>query len=668
MPEKTAASYGSWKSPIASAAIASGTLRISEPQFDGEDLYWIEGRPTDGGKQALVRKDKDGNVADVSPKGFNVRTLVNEYGGGPYVVRDKKIFCSNYSDQVVYQINPDPAAAVDERRIPLTPEGEYYFADFEYDRLRNRLLFVSEDHSDPTKQPVTTINCVAVAEPGAKSTKQRMEVLLSGNDFYSNPRMSPDGQLLAWISWDHPNMPWDGTALWMAEVGEDGSLSKQRKIAGADDESVVQPVWAPNGDLLFISDRLGWWNIYALPNPKKNLNPVALLDRNADCATPQWVFGAKNYCFLNETTIVATCFEHGEWKLVTIKIDATYRKKIVEEIPCSLTDMSYLSTNGAKLAMIGSSPTEQSAVVQMDTSEWSTIVVKSSASIILDKKYISIPQAVEFPSERNLIANAYFYPPANGDYVAPEGELPPLILHVHGGPTAAASNSLNPSVQYWTSRGFAYMDVNYAGSSNYGRQYRQRLTLNWGLVDLEDCQNAAKFAASKGWVDPKKMAITGGSAGGYTALCALTFTNVFATGASHFGVSNLEALATDTHKFESRYLDRIVGPYPAYKQVYQNRSPINNVEKLSHPMIFFQGLEDKVVPPTQTETMVEALRKKKIPVCYIAYEGEQHGFRKAENIKRTLDAEYLFYTRIFGVAPCEELDDIEIENFVAGGS
>jgi dipeptidyl aminopeptidase/acylaminoacyl peptidase len=301
--------------------------------------------------------------------------------------------------------------------------------------------------------------------------------------------------------------------------------------------------------------------------------------------------------------------------------------------------------------------------VDLKLDDLSFEVVKASNTAPIAQRYTSIPKAIEFPSERNLIANAYFYPPYNEDYVAPEGELPPLLLTVHGGPTSASSNSLDLAIQYWTSRGFAVMDVNYAGSSNYGRQYRQRLTLNWGLVDLEDCQNAAKFAARQGWVDPKRMAITGGSAGGYTALCALTFSDVFAAGSSHYGVSNLETLLHDTHKFESRYLDRIVGPYPAYKQIYQNRSPINNVEKLSRPIIFFQGLDDKVVPPAQTETMVAAMRSRKIPFSYLSFEGEGHGFRKAENIRRTIDAEFLFYSKIFGFEPAESLEAIEIENF-----
>jgi dipeptidyl aminopeptidase/acylaminoacyl peptidase len=657
------AHYGSWESPIKSAELSSGTLRVGQTQYDNDDLYWIEGRPTEGGKQILVRREKNGTITDVSPRGFNVRTLVNEYGGAPYLVRNGKVFCSNYSDQVVYQINPDANATVDERRIPLTPEGEYYFADFEYDSNRHRLLFVCEDHSDPTRQPVTTINVVATAKSGEKSTRQKMEILVSGNDFYSNPRFSPDGKLLAWISWDHPNMPWDGTALWMAEVGENGALMKHRKIAGADDESVMQPVWSPNGDLLFISDRLGWWNIYALPNPTKNLNPVALFEKNSDFATPQWVFGLSNYCFTGERTLAATFFENGKWQLALIQLDALSKTKNTTLIPSDLTEMGYLTTNGSKIAMVAGSPTQQSAVVDLKLDDLSFEVVKASNPAPIAQRYTSIPKAIEFPSERNLIANAYFYPPYNEDYVAPEGELPPLLLTVHGGPTSASSNSLDLAIQYWTSRGFAVMDVNYAGSSNYGRQYRQRLTLNWGLVDLEDCQNAAKFAARQGWVDPKRMAITGGSAGGYTALCALTFSDVFAAGSSHYGVSNLETLLHDTHKFESRYLDRIVGPYPAYKQIYQNRSPINNVEKLSRPIIFFQGLDDKVVPPAQTETMVAAMRSRKIPFSYLSYEGEGHGFRKAENIRRTIDAEFLFYSKIFGFEPAESLEAIEIENF-----
>lgn len=663
MAEPKIEHYGSWVSPIKSTDLSSGTLRLGQTQYDNGNLYWIEGRPTDGGKQTLVRRDEKGIIEDVSPRGFNVRTLVNEYGGAPYLVRNGKIFCSNYSDQVIYQINPDAQTPADERRIPLTPEGEYHFADFEYDSKRNRLIFVCEDHSDPTKQPVTTINVVMAVAPGEKSTRQRMEILVSGNDFYSNPRLSPDGKLLAWISWDHPNMPWDGTALWMAEVNEDGSLSKRRKIAGADDESVMQPVWSAAGDLLFISDRLGWWNIYALPNPTKNLNPVALLEKNSDFATPQWVFGLSNYCFTGERTLIASFFENGKWQLAVLQLDALSKTKKVSFIPSDLTEISYLTTNGSNVGMIAGSPIQQTAVVDLDLGDLSFKIIKASNPDPVDLRYTSVARAVEFPSERNLIANAYFYPPHNEDFVAPDGELPPLLLTVHGGPTAAASNALDFEIQYWTSRGFAVMDVNYAGSSNYGRQYRQRLTLNWGLVDLEDCQNAARYAARQGWVDPKRMAITGGSAGGYTALCALTFSDVFAAGSSHYGVSNLETLVQDTHKFESRYLDRIVGPYPAYKQVYQNRSPINNVEKLSRPIIFFQGLEDKVVPPSQTETMVAAMRKRKIPFCYLSYEGEGHGFRRAENIRRTIDAEFLFYSKIFGFAPAETLEAIEIENF-----
>jgi len=677
------APYGAWASPITSTAIVAGSLRLSETQYDGEDLYWLEGRPSEGGRQVLVKRDKDGKISDVSPRGFNVRSLVNEYGGAPYLVRERKVFCCNFSDQVVYQLNTDPNAPVDERRIELTPEGEYYYADFEYDKDRNRLLCICEDHSDPTKQALTTIKSIQLPVAG-KRFKVKIQTIVSGNDFYSNARISPDGTRLAWISWDHPNMPWDGSALWIAQFDEAGGIVNQRKVAGGDDESVVQPVWTPQGDLLFISDRSGWWNIYLLTNPEKSYNPVALYEKDADFATPPWVFGIRNYCFIDQLTVACSFFDDGVWRCALIKTNQTWKTRTIHAININASEISYLSSNGKQLAMIAGSQTQYAAITVLDSPALATAkpttssaatsssggashegvtIVRRASSVEVDRGYISQAVPVDFPAERSYVSHAYFYPPTNKDYRAPDGELPPLIVKVHGGPTAAASSVFNLGVQHWTSRGFAVMDVNYAGSSNFGRQYRQRLTLNWGLVDIEDCQHATTFAIQKGWVDGKRMAITGGSAGGFTALSALTFTDTFATGASHFGISNLEALLKDTHKFESRYLDRIVGPYPAYKKVYESRSPLNSVDKLNRPIIFFQGLDDKVVPPSQTEAIVEELRKRKVPFCYIAFEGEQHGFRKAENIKRTLDAELLFYSKVFGFTLPETLQEIEIENF-----
>jgi dipeptidyl aminopeptidase/acylaminoacyl peptidase len=680
--EVKVAPYGAWTSPITSTAIVAGALRLSETQYEGDDLYWLEGRPSEGGRQVLVKCDANGQISDVSPRGFNVRSLVNEYGGAPYLVREKKVFCCNYSDQVVYQLNTNPNAPVDERRIGLTPEGDYYYADFEYDKTRNRLLCVCEDHSDPTKQAVTTIKSIQLPVDG-KRFKVKLQTIVSGNDFYSNPRISPDGRRLAWVAWDHPNMPWDGSSVWIAQFDETGALVNPRKVAGGDDESVIQPVWTSNSDLLFISDRSGWWNLYLLTNPEKNYNPLALYEKDADFATPPWVFGVRNYCFVDEFTIACSYFDGCAWRCALIKMDRNLRSKTIQQINLQASDISYLSSDGKRLAMIAGSPTNFASVVQLDLQALTAdgvvgdraklqsvaigskgaAIVRSSSSFEVDPGYISQAEAVEFPSERNYTSHAYFYAPTNKDFRGPDGELPPLIVKVHGGPTSAASSALSLGIQYWTSRGFAVMDVNYAGSSNYGRQYRQRLTLNWGVVDIEDCQNATRFAVQNGWIDGKRMAITGGSAGGFTALSALTFTDTFTTGASHYGISNLEALLKDTHKFESQYLNRIVGPYPAYKKVYETRSPLNGVEKLNRPIIFFQGLEDKVVPPSQTESIVEELRKRKVPFCYIAYEGEQHGFRKAENIKRTLDAELLFYAKVFGFTLPETLEEIEIENF-----
>ncbi|MDR3611927.1 MAG: prolyl oligopeptidase family serine peptidase [Candidatus Obscuribacterales bacterium] len=647
--------YGTWQSPIQSREIASGTLRLSQTYLDGSTAYWLEGRPTEGGRQALVSRSPDGKIKDVLDAPISVRTLAQEYGGGAYVVHDGICYFSNAEDQKIYRVKAGG------KPEPITADGRFCYADADVDSKRNRLIAVMEDHSEADKEAATKLVSVSLSED--KSKFGRVDVLVEGADFYSNPRVSYDGKQIAWLSWNHPNMPWDGCDLWLGQLDEQGSIISKVHLAGCADESIMQPEFAKNGDLYFISDRSGWWNLYVFQTPLKGLSATAVYPLDFDFSSPQWVFGLSSYSIIAPNLLLCTYVENSVWQLALLEIDAKTHKGTLKKIESAYTDFSYINSADGRAIMCAGSPTEQIAIVELNLNTLEFSVVKPSASTKLDADYVSVAQAIEFPSERNLTAHAFYYPPKNKDVVAPQGSLPPLVVKSHGGPTAATSSVLSPSIQYWTSRGYAVVDVNYGGSSNYGRQYRQRLNLNWGLVDLEDCQNAAKYLADKGLADPKRMVITGGSAGGYTTLCALTFGDVFAAGASHYGVSDLIALTKDTHKFESRYLDRLVGPLPDFAPVYKQRSPIHFPEKLSCPTIFFQGLEDKVVPPNQAEVMVEALKKKGLPVCYITYEGEQHGFRKSANISRTLDAEFLFYAKIFGFKPADQLDEIEILNF-----
>jgi dipeptidyl aminopeptidase/acylaminoacyl peptidase len=633
--------YGSWKSPITSDMIVSETIGLGQVVLDGPDIYWIEVRPSEGGRSVIVRLSADGKREDVTPPSFNARTRVHEYGGGDFTVTDGTVYFSNFADQRLYRQDPgsDPR--------PLTEEAARRYADGIMDRRRNRLICVGEDHSAANREPVNALISVDL-ESGEQKT------LVAGCDFYSSPRLSPDGSTLAWLAWNHPNMPWDGTELWMGRLNTEGQIEEKRQAAGGPEESIFQPEWSPEGTLFFVSDRSGWWNLYQLTNGEAK----AVAPLEAEFGMPQWVFGMSTYAFDSTGGIIGSFNAGGEWQLARLDIRTGSR----QTIPTPYTDVSFLRAGSGQAVFIGGSPTEPRSVVRLDLSTRTIRVLRRSAPVTVNPEFLSSPEAIEFPTKNNQKAHAFFYRPKNPDFRPPAPERAPLLVISHGGPTAAASSALNLAIQYWTSRGIAIADVNYGGSTGYGRAYRRRLEGQWGIVDVDDCVNCARYLAGRGEVDGDRLAIRGGSAGGYTTLCALTFRDLFKAGASHYGVSDLEALARDTHKFESRYLDRLVGPYPARRDIYSERSPINFVERLSCPVIFFQGLEDKIVPPSQAERMVDALRAKGLPVAYVPFEGEQHGFRRAANIKRALDAELYFYSRIFSFDPADSLEPIPIHN------
>lgn len=642
MLEVKVARYGSWKSPITSDSIVSGAIGLGQIAIDGEDIYWVESRPQEKGRNVIVKLAPDGRRIDGAPAPFNARTRVHEYGGGSFAVSDGVVYFSNFADQRLYHLveGAEPQA--------ITPEAEMRYADGVIDRKRNRMVCVREDHSAPGREAVNTIVEIALNETG------QQRALACGADFYSSPRLSPDGSRLAWLQWNHPNMPWDGTELWVADVLEDGSLTNQTRVAGSVDESIFQPEWSPAGELYFVSDRSGWWNLYRWREGVIE----ALCPMEAEFGLPQWVFGMSTYAFESAERIVCSYIEQGFSKLALFDT-ATGE---LEKIEAPFTKIEGVRAKPGQAIFIAASPTETTSVVRFDLNSRQFKTLRRSSELEIDPGYISTPQAVEFPTENGLTAHAFFYPPRNRDFAAPENERPPLLVMSHGGPTAATSPTLRLGIQFWTSRGVAVLDVNYGGSTGYGRAYRERLNGDWGIVDVDDCVNGAKYLAERGLVDGARLAITGGSAGGYTTLRALTFRDAFKAGASHYGVSDLEALEVDTHKFESRYTHKLVAPYPERADLYRERSPIHHTNRLSAPVIFFQGLEDKIVPPNQAEMMVNALRAKGLPVAYITFEGEQHGFRQAANIKRALDGELYFYSRVFGFDLADAVEPVPIEN------
>jgi dipeptidyl aminopeptidase/acylaminoacyl peptidase len=639
-----AASYGTWTSAIGAEAVTTAQIGLGQPILDHDTAYWLEARPEEGGRSVLVRRRPGGVREDLTPPPFNVRTRVHEYGGGAYAARDGVVVAVDFADQRVYRIEEGRGAR------PITPEsgGRLRYADLALDPAAGQVLAVREDHRGGGE----AVNCIV--RLGLGRGDDEGEVLASGHDFFSSPRLSPDRRQLAWLSWDHPDMPWDATELWLADVGGGGALGPPRRIAGGDRESIVQPEWSPDGKLYFVSDRTGWWNLYR--HGEGGAVPVCPM--SAEFAGPAWSFGGRWYALLDRATLLACFSVDGLWHLARIDVASGRQTKINP----GYTELAGVSAARGRALLRAGAADRPAVILLLEPASGAVEVLGTSGALPVDPAWLAAPRPIAFPSGPDGDAYAFYYPPTNPDFRAPPGERPPLIVKSHGGPTGSTSSELRLATQFWTSRGFAVCDVNYGGSTGYGRAYRERLNGRWGEVDVRDCVNAARFLVADGLAEERRLAITGGSAGGYTTLCALTFTDVFRAGASHYGIGDLAALAEETHKFESRYLDRLVGPWPEAHELYRARSPIHHVDRLSCPIIFFQGLEDRVVPPNQAEAMVAALRRKGLPVAYLAFAGEQHGFRKAATIQTVLCAELAFYGRIFGFAPVDPWPELVIEN------
>lgn len=644
------AAFGSWKSPVTAEVVVGATIRLGQIRIGAEGIYWTEGRPQEKGRNAIIRLRANGEVDELTAAPFDAATRAHEYGGGALAVTTVGVFFSNFKDQHVYTLDAsgEPKA--------LTHTDGLRYADLIADPARGRLIAVCEDHREGGHEPVNTLVSIDLATGAA-------EVIAAGHDFFSSPCLSPDGTQLAWLTWDHPNMPWDGTELWVAQIAADGTLAAPRRVAGGPAESLFQPAWSPAGDLYVVSDRSGWWNLYRLradSSATANIDDAleAVHPMEAEFGKPQWVFGMTTYGFTADGRIVCLYEQDGATHLAVCDPSSG----AFDEIRTPYSTMRDLRVGGQQAVFIGSSPTAGEAVIALDLPTRTCRVLRSSQSSEVDARYVSVAEPIRFPTEGGLYAHAYFYAPANPDFEGPAGTLPPLIVIAHGGPTSSTHSGFKWPIQYWTSRGFAVVDVDYGGSTGYGRAYRQRLNGQWGITDVNDAINAARYLIGQGRVNADALAVRGGSAGGYLVLCALAFHDFFKAGASYFGVGDLEALMKDTHKFESRYLLGLVGQYPEQQALYRARSPIHFVEQMSSAMILFQGSEDKVVPPNQAESIYQVVRAKGLPVAHVLYEGEGHGFKRAENITHSLESELYFYGKVFGFEPADKIEPVAIEN------
>jgi dipeptidyl aminopeptidase/acylaminoacyl peptidase len=615
------APYGTWRSPITAASIVGGASTIAEVVVDGTTddapVWFSEARPAERGRVAIMRANDDGTADEITPPDASARTRVHEYGGGAWWVQNNRLYYGDLADQQLRVVAPDQPVRL------LTFDQRDRYADLRVSPDDQWLVCVRERH-EPDTEATNAIVALALDESGV------VNVLAGEADFVSNPRISPDGTRLAWIQWFHPNMPWDSTELWVAAFSA-GTISEPQCLAR--DAALLQPEWSPDGALHVVSDRSGWWSI------ERVADGAVLAGGARDWGEPPWVFGMSTYAFRSDGSLVT-----------------------LADVETVLSDVTCLRTRGSLVVAAGATWTHETQVVELAV-DGSSRQLRAPRDHHLDPEFCAPPEHITFATgDGAATAHAWFYAPANPAFAGPEGERPPLIVMAHGGPTSAAQTSLRLQTRYWTSRGFAVVDVDYRGSTGYGRAYRRALDAKWGIADVEDCVAAAQFLAARGDVDAQQLFIRGGSAGGYTVLCACTFHHVFAAGASHYGVADLEALATDTHKFESRYLDRLVGPYPEARELYVERSPIHHTDLLGTPMIVLQGLDDLVVPPNQAEMLVAALEAKGVPHAYVAFAGEGHGFRKAENIIAALEAELSFYGQMSGFVPADPIAPVPIRS------
>lgn len=628
--------YGNWPSPITAEMLTQQSAKISEPQACDKDVFWLESRPAEKGRNALVQLFPNGARKDVLAEPNSIRTRAHEYGGASYLVTPERIFCVLDADQRVYTL--DRAAHL---LTALSPEDssasekKYRYADFCWDKTRQRLICVREDHSfaDHHANPKIDERSEIIAiDLNGKTT-----VLVTGADFYSNPRLNSSGDKLSYLCWNHPQMPWDGTECYCAHLNSAGDITETTLIAGSKTESIFQPQWSPSDELFFVSDRNNWWNIYRHSEQGAEI----ICEMSAEFATPQWVFGMSTYGFLNHQEIFCCFTQNGQWSLGVLNTTHKTLNKIKNEF----NDISSVHCHNQKAYFLAASVAQSTALYCFHNDQIEPVLLANTSLLTSDD--ITQPQAMSFTTSDNETAHGFYYAPKSKKVIAPENTLPPLIVMCHGGPTGATETSLNIKIQFWTSRGFAVLDVNYRGSTGYGRQYRDRLKHNWGITDVIDVCSGANYLIDLGLVDKHKIAIRGSSAGGYTVLAALTFSDTFKAGASLYGIGDLEALAKDTHKFEAHYLDSLVGVYPAEQEIYRARSPIHHIEQLNCPVIFLQGLKDKVVPPNQAEAMVAALTAKGIKNAYVTFAEEGHGFRQAESIQKAIEAELAFYQEVF---------------------